>query len=239
MNLKYYIYSFVLLCIVAAWSNPIFGQVDDPPQAVPDTLYLIEEQTIYDTLYVYDSIAPEKMMTKAELLKALCADRGVGTLKYQKHHFYISTEENLVKLENSDLKLLFSPNDYADYEKARKNQLKSIPLWVGGIASVGVAAWGLHNITIGFYSNWFDSSIVSGMTEEELKKSRKMGFPIFVVGTAAASLMLRYAIVITNGGEQTCQRLARRFRSGSNVSYTPTKLTFGASPGGIGITFDF
>lgn len=239
MNLKHFTYCFVFLCISVVWSNSALGQVDDSPITTPDTLYLIEEETIYDTLYVYDSIAPEKMMTKAELLKALCADRGVGTLKYQKRHFYITTEESLIKLEKPDLKLLFAPKDYADYEAARKNQLKSIPLWVGGIASVGVAAWGLYNIAVGYYSNWFDSSIINGMTEEELVKSRKLGFPIFIIGTAAAGLMLRYAVVITNGGEETCHRIARRFRSGSNVSFTPTKLTFGASPGGIGITFDF
>lgn len=239
MNIKHITYCFIFLCIGATWSNPIFGQVDDSAQPVPDTLYLIEEETVYDTLYVYDSIAPEKLMTKTELLKALCADRGVGTLKYQKHHFYISTEESLVKLKKPDLKLLFSPNDYADYEKARKTQLKTIPLWVGGFASVGVAAWGLYNISVGFYSNWYDSSIISGTREEELKKAMKLGFPIFLVGTGAAALMLRYAVVITNGGEETCHRLERRFRTGNNVSLTPTKLSFGASSGGIGLTFDF
>ena len=104
-----YIIHILLLLLLTSFVLPVFGQVDEPVQSQQDTVYLYEEEVVYDTLYVYDSIASKKMMTKAELLKALCADRGVGTLKYQKHHFYISTEENLIKLEKSDLKEISIP----------------------------------------------------------------------------------------------------------------------------------
>lgn len=228
-----------LLLLLVSFGIPVFGQVDESVQTTSDTVYLYEEEVVYDTLYVYDSIVPDKPMTRAELLKALCADRGVGTLKYQKHHFYISTEEDLIKLEKPDLKELFSPSDYADYEKARKNQLKSIPLWVFGLSSVGASAWGLYKSSVGFYSEWLGINTPDGMSEDELKKSGEIGFAMFIVGVGAASLMLRYAVVLTNGGEDTCHRLARRFRPGNKLSYTPSKLSFGATSSGVGVTYEF
>lgn len=70
-----------LLLLLVSFGIPVFGQVDESVQTTSDTVYLYEEEVVYDTLYVYDSIVPDKPMTRAELLKALCADRGVGTLK--------------------------------------------------------------------------------------------------------------------------------------------------------------
>lgn len=228
----------VLFFILMMLGLPLFGQVEQPVQGHQDTVYLYEEEITYDTLYMYDSTRFEQLMTKDALIAAFCADRGEGTLKYQKRHFYLSAADSLVKLDNADLKKLFSPNDYADYEKARKNELKSIPMWIFGIGAVGISAWGLYETSVGLYSSWFDTNFPSGLAELGLKKPSTIGFIMFVAGTSAAAVLLRYAIVYTNGGEDTCRRLARRFRSGGNMSYTPSKFTVGATSSGFGITFD-
>ena len=48
----------VLLFILMMLGLPLFGQVEQPVQEHQDTVYLYEEEVVYDTLYVYDSIAP-------------------------------------------------------------------------------------------------------------------------------------------------------------------------------------
>lgn len=229
----------VLLFILMMLGLPLFGQVEQPVQEHQDTVYLYEEEVVYDTLYVYDSIAPQKMMTKDALIAAFRADRGEGTLKYQKRHFYLSAADSLVKLDNADLKKLFSPSDYADYENARRNSLKSIPMWIFGIGAVGVSAWGLYEMSMNAYSAWFTTSPPSALAELGLKRPTTVGFIIFVAGTGAATVLLRYAKVYTNGSKDTCLRLARRFRSGGNVSYAPPSYTVGPTASGFGITFDF
>lgn len=234
-----YTIHILLLFLLTGIALPVFGQVDQPAQDPQDTVYLYEEEIVYDTLYVYDSIAPEKMMTKAELLKALCADRGVGTLKYQRHHFYISTEDSLIKLNGDDLKILLSPGDYADYKKAKQNQWASTPLWVVGSLATATSALGIYELASSYYYRFHSSGMTNQLSEEALKKMDKIGYAMFAIGLGVSIATFKPAAHIVNRSEDTLNRLARRFKSGTNYSYVAPTCKVGSTPYGLGLTLDF
>lgn len=227
--------SFLLTCTVCS----VFGQVEQPTPYQQDTVYLYEEQVVYDTLYVYDSIAPEKMMTKAELLKALCAERGEGTLKYQRHHFFISTADNLIKLNKEDLKVLLSPSDYEYYKKAKQNQWATTPLWLVGGLATATSLLGVYEVSMSYNYRFNTSSSLNQMTEAQLIKMSKIGYAMFAIGLGVSIATLKPAANIVNHAEETCHRLARRFKPNSSTSYVTPSCTIGGTPYGLGLTLDF
>lgn len=229
----------ILFFILMMLGLPLFGQVDESLQSQQDTVYLYEEEIVYDTLYVYDSIVPEKMMTKAELLKALCADRGVGTLKYQNHNFYISTEECLIKLDKADLKTLLSPSDYADYRKAKKSQWASTPLWVVGSVASATAILGIYEVASSYYYRFNPSFSLDDMTTKALSKMGKVGYVMFLVGLGVSTFTFKPAANMLNRGEDTLNRLARRFKANSTAACAMPVCTVGNTPYGIGLTLEF
>ena len=127
-----------IFAVASAWAQ-VDG--DSPSQ---DTLYIIEEQVTYDTLYLYDSLPQPALMTKEELLDAFRKDRGIGKLYFHRGHMYLTGDGELFQLNDADLESFLSTSDYADWRKSKVNRIVSIPLYV--LAGGGAVCAGL-----GFY----------------------------------------------------------------------------------------
>ena len=110
--LKKMFFSFIVTGLLSAVSVTAFAQVDDPKTS-PDTLYIYEEEVVYDTLYVYDSTSSSIPKSKEELLQALQRDRGVGKLYHQRGAMYLNgAGGELFRLNDIELKGLLSASDY-------------------------------------------------------------------------------------------------------------------------------
>lgn len=104
------------LCAV----SPAFAQVDgDRP--TQDTLYIFEEEVVYDTLYLYDSLPEPAQMSKEELLQALRQNRDVGRLYYKKGAMYLTGDEKMYKLSKADMRQLLSTPEFDRYCKAKRD----------------------------------------------------------------------------------------------------------------------
>ena len=123
------------------------SQVDEskPRQ---DTLYIIEEEITYDTLYLQGSQLDE-LLTKEELMEAF-QNRGIGQIYYNKGRFWLTGNEEVYKLDKADLQMLFSPAQYDDYRKSKRNQYISIPLFVAGGGAAAIAGIGLVQFCASF-----------------------------------------------------------------------------------------
>ena len=99
-----------LFLLPSAW-----GQVDETKSS-SDTLYIYEEEVVYDTLYLQSN-----SLTKEELLEAFQRS-GLGELYYNKGHYWLTGNDNVFKLDNNDLQQLFTPAQYESYRKAKREQ---------------------------------------------------------------------------------------------------------------------
>lgn len=224
-----------LLCAVC--SQSVFAQVDKTSTS-QDTLYIIEEEVTYDTLYLYDSQIDPELMSKEELLEAFRRDRGIGRLYYSHGNMFITgTDGELYKLDNTDLQGLLPTDDYTKYLKAKRNIYTSIPLYVaGGCAFVWTG--------IGIYQ--FSASIVlmarcgTRMFDYEHLASdiwrNILGGFLFTFGGGIVSTgFLVPAIILNIKGKANINSIVNDF----NTPPTALRLNFGPSPGGIGLTLSF
>ena len=80
VNVTFQITRLMMLFAVLCAGSSVFAQVDGgkPSQ---DTLYIIEEEVLYDTLYLYDTLPQPALMSKEELLVQLhigASPSGIG-----------------------------------------------------------------------------------------------------------------------------------------------------------------
>ena len=144
------------------------SQVDEskPRQ---DTLYIIEEEITYDTLYLQGSQLDE-LLTKEELMEAF-QNRGIGQIYYNKGRFWLTGNEEVYKLDKADLQMLFSPAQYEDHRKSKRNQYISIPLFVAGGGAAAIAGIGLVQFCASF--------IQTAKYHEQLLDSDNLGLNIW------------------------------------------------------------
>ena len=91
-------FRFLLTLTLFTFFTAGLAQVDEPRTA-QDTLFIYEEEVVYDTLYLYDSIPQLELKSKDELLEAFRRNRVVGRLYYQRGHMYITgTDGELFRL---------------------------------------------------------------------------------------------------------------------------------------------
>lgn len=230
-------FRFLLALTLFSVCTAGLAQVDETP-TTQDTLFIYEEEVVYDTLYLYDSIPQLELMSKEELLEAFQRDRGVGSLYYQRGHMYItSSDGELYRLNDPDLKYLLSASDYADYHKAKRNIYGSIPLYVATGAGAALAGTGLYQFCAGFVSTakYGDLILDDEQLGRNIWRSSMAGLFFFAGGALATTAFILPAIILTAKGKVGINRITNNF----NAPSTSLRLSFGPAPGGAGVTLSF
>ena len=216
--------------------SPAFAQVDgDKP--VQDTLYIIEEEITYDTLYLYDSLPQPALMSKEELLDAFRRDRGIGKLYYQRGHMYLTGADELYKLDDNDLQNFLSATDYEDWRKAKRNRIISYPLFAAGGCSAAVAGIGLYQFCASFIqtAKYGDQLLESDVLGQWIMRSAFAGFFLFAGSAIVSTAFIVPAAILTVRGKVVPNRIAE----GVNTPATTMQLRVGPAPGGVGLTLSF
>ena len=210
------------------------SQVDEskPRQ---DTLYIIEEEITYDTLYLQGSQLDE-LLTKEELMEAF-QNRGIGQIYYNKGRFWLTGNEEVYKLDKADLQMLFSPAQYEDYRKSKRNQYISIPLFVAGGGAAAIAGIGLVQFCASFIqtAKYHEQLLDSDDLGLNIWRSAMGGVFLFGGGMLVAASCLVPATILTIKSKVHLNNIANDF----NTSSTSLRLSLGTTPQGIGITLSF
>lgn len=226
--------TLVIIAVVAALSAT--AQVDGEVSK-PDTLFIIEDEITYDTLYLYDE--GMDLQSKEGLLEALKRDRGVGRLYYDKGHMFINGTDALYRLNNADLEELLPPGEYAKYRKAKRNGYISIPFYVAGGTCAAFAGIGLYQ--------FFASFVQTAQAHNQLLQSDDLGVNIwrsamggvflFGGGLLGASAFFVPAIVLSIKSKVNINQVIDDFNA--PATKTAMQLRFGPTPGGAGLTLSF
>ena len=216
--------------------SALFGQVDEPVTG-QDTLYIIEEEIVYDTLYLYDSLPQPSLLTKEDLIEAFKHDRGVGELYYHRGKMHLTGPDGLYKLGNNDLQSLFSASEYEEYRKAKRNIYGSIPLYVLGTGAAVCAGVGLYQFASSFWlmSKAGDHMLDSDNLGHDIWMSAMGGFFVLAGSAIVATGCFTPAIIMTIRSKVWINNLV----NGYNAPSTTARLSFGPAPGGTGITLSF
>ena len=223
---------FAGLCVVA----PVLAQVDGgkPSQ---DTLYIIEEEVTYDTIYLYDTLPDPALMSKDELIEAFRRDRGIGRLYYQRGHMYLTGADELYKLDENELQEFLSATDYADWCKAKRNRKVSIPLYVAAGGAAACAGVGLYQFCASFLfmSNNGDLILNHDDLGPKVMRCAFAGFFLFAGGAIATAAFVAPAAVFTIKAKMATNRIVE----GVNTPSSAMQLRVGPAPGGVGLTLSF
>lgn len=234
MNSRFIIKSLTIIILCFLIKPSAWGQVDDT-QPTSDTLYIYDEEVIYDTLYI-QSTPLEELLTKEDLLEAF-QKSGIGQIYYKKGHFWLTGNDDVYKLDNSDLQMLFTPAQYELYRKSKRNQYISIPLFaLGGgatiVAGLGLVQFGSCLMMMAQAgSNWnFDENLMV-----RAWKGAMGGFFFLGGGLILATGCFVPAAILTIKSNVNLKRIAEEF----NQPKTSLKLSFGPTPTGAGLTLSF
>ena len=220
-----------LFALPSAWAQ-VDGTV--PSQ---DTLYIIEEEITYDTLYLYDTLPQPALMSKEELIKAFRSDRGIGRIYYQKGGMYLTGSEGLFRLEKSDLQELFSASEYEEYRKAKRNQYISIPLYVAGSSAAALAGIGLVQFCASFVqtAKYHEQLLDSDNLGVDIWRSAMGGLFLFGGGMMVATGFFAPAIVMSIKSKVRINSLVNEF----NTPTTALQLRAGPASAGFDLTLSF
>lgn len=235
--LKKMFFSIIVTGALLAVTVTASAQVDDPKTS-QDTLYIYEEEVVYDTLYVYDSTSSSIPKSKEELLQALQKDRGVGKLYHQRGAMYINgAGGELFRLNDMELKGLLSASDYAEYRKAKRNTAISIPLFVAGGCAAAFAGIGLYQFCAVFFqtAKLSDQLLESDRLGPDLWRSAMGGFFIFAGSALATTAFIVPAAILTIKSKVRYNNITHNF----NEPTTNLQLGFRAAPCGAAITLSF
>ena len=210
------------------------SQVDEskPRQ---DTLYIIEEEITYDTLYLQGSQLDE-LLTKEELMEAF-QNRGIGQIYYNKGRFWLTGNEEVYKLDKADLQMLFSPAQYDDYRKSKRNQYISIPLFVAGGGAAAIAGIGLVQFCASFIqtAKYHEQLLDSDDLALNIWRSAMGGVFLCGGGMLVAAGCLVPATILTVKSKVHLNNIANDFYTSS----TSLRISLGTTPQGVGITLSF
>ena len=233
MNKILNIRNLLLAVCCFSWFAAI-SQVDEskPRQ---DTLYIIEEEITYDTLYLQGSQLDE-LLTKEELMEAF-QNRGIGKIYYNKGHFWLTGNDEVYKLDKADLQMLFSPAQYDDYRKSKRNQYISIPLFVAGGGAAAIAGIGLVQFCASFIqtAKYHEQLHDSDDLALNIWRSAMGGVFLCGGGMLVAAGCIIPATILTIKSKVHLNNIANDF----NTSKTSLRLSLGTTPQGIGITLLF
>ncbi len=228
MNKHFSIKVLIIIFVISILQPSVWGQVDEPKSSA-DTLYIYEEEVVYDTLYLQS-----KSLTKEELLDAFQRS-GLGELYFNKGHYWLTGNDNAFQLNNNDLQQLFTPAQYESYRKAKREQYISIPFYVLGGGAVATAGYGL----VRFCSYFIQSANINDPSNSQayldIWKSAVVGLFFFGGGLILTPCFFVPAIVLSVKGKVTLNNIAEEF----NTPSTSLRLNFGPTPAGIGLTLSF
>lgn len=227
----------MMICFLAGTALSVAAQVDGD-ESRQDTLYIIEEEIIYDTLYVQDSLPDYSEMSKEELLQAFRSDRGIGRLYYQKGAMYFTGNDELYKLDKTDLEFLLSADKYKDYCKAKRNMYISIPFYVASGGAVVMAGIGLFQFGASFVqvAKYHDQILDSERLGLDIWRSAMCGMFLFGGSLLATTAFIVPAIVLHVKGKATINTIVDEFNAPPT---TAMQLRFGPAPAGVGLTLSF
>lgn len=215
-------------------ATPAFSQVEGG-QPSQDTLYIIEEEIVYDTLYLYDSLPEPALMSKEELLQALRQNRDVGSLYYKKGALYLTGDEEIYKLSKADLRQLLSSPEFERYCKAKRDLGSSITLYTLSGCSMAVAALGAVQFTANFLG--FSQAQSSDYGGQSVWRRSMGGVMLFACGSACATLFWHFADKLRLRSNKNFNGVANDFNAPLNS--TSMELRAGPAPGGMGLTLSF
>lgn len=220
----------IIVCCLAGFKT--FAQVDKPKTS-SDTLYIYDEEITYDTLYL-QSHQYDELLTKEEWLEAF-QKRGLGQIYYNKGNYWLTGNDEVYKLDKSDLQMLFTPAQYERYRKAKTGQYVSIPLFVLGggsaaIAGIGLVQFGMSFIEFAKAGNQFNSDLAFLFWQNAMRGVFMFGGGLFV-----ATAFFVPAIILTVKGKVQLNRIANEF----NTPNTSLRLSFGPTPTGVGVSLSF
>lgn len=218
------------LCAV----SPAFAQVDgDRP--TQDTLYIFEEEVVYDTLYLYDSLPEPTQMSKEELLQALRQNRDVGRLYYKKGTMYLTGDEEMYKLSKADMRQLLSAPEFDRYCKAKRDLGLCVTFYTLSGCSAAVAALGAIQFMTGFLG------ISQSQSSDYFNQGgwlRSMGgVMVFACGSACTTLFWHFGDKMRLRSNKNFNGVANDFNAPLNS--TSMELRVGPAPGGMGLTLAF
>ena len=217
--------------VTSAWAQ-VDG--DSPSQ---DTLYIIEEQVTYDTLYLYDSLPQPAQMTKEELLDAFRKDRGIGKLYFQRGHMYLTGDGELFQLNDADLESFLSTSDYADWRKSKVNRIVSIPLYVLAGGGAVCAGLGFYQFCAAFVqtAKYGDLILAHDALGPLIMRSAFSGFFVFLGSAVVTTAFIVPAVVLSVKGRATANRIA----DGANAPTSAMQLRVGPTPSRVGLSLSF
>jgi hypothetical protein len=220
-----------IFAVTSAWAQ-VDG--DSPSQ---DTLYIIEEQVTYDTLYLYDSLPQPALMTKEELLDAFRKDRGIGKLYFQRGHMYLTGDGELFQLNDADLESFLSTSDYADWRKSKVNRIVSIPLYVLAGGGAVCAGLGFYQFCAAFVqtAKYGRQLLDNDALGPLIMRSAFSGFFVFLGSAVVTTAFIVPAVVLSVKGRATANRIA----DGANAPSSATQLRVGPTPSGVGVCLSF
>ena len=225
---------FVGVCAV----SPVLAQVDGgiPSQ---DTLYIIEEEIVYDTLYLYDTLPDPALMSKEELLQAFRQDRGIGRLYYKKGALYLNGGEEMYKLEKADLEQLLSTPQFEEYRTAKRDQNICISLYALSGGAAVVAALGFVQFTANFiaFSTFRNQMIYSSDLSHNIWLCAMGGVLLFGGGSVVSGALCRTAVKFRNKSKESFINIVNNFNAPPTT--TSMELRVGPTPGGVGLTLLF
>lgn len=220
-----------IFAVASAWAQ-VDG--DSPSQ---DTLYIIEEQVTYDTLYLYDSLPQPALMTKEELLDAFRKDRGIGKLYFQRGHMYLTGDGELFQLNDADLESFLSTSDYADWRKSKVNRIVSIPLYVLAGGGAVCAGLGFYQFCAAFVqtAKYGRQLLDNDALGPLIMRSAFSGFFVFLGSAVVTTAFIVPAVVLSVKGRATANRIA----DGANAPSSAMQLRVGPTPCGVGVCLSF
>lgn len=227
---------FALLFFGFVFLPSAFGQVE-VPEARQDTVYLYEEQVIYDTLYIYDTLPQPALMSKEQLIETYMSERGLGKMFYQNGKMYIAGTDKLHRLDKADLKEIFSAVEYDEYCKAKRSGYWSIPLYVAGVGAVACVGVGLYQFAGSFVMMSKAGTLMSdqGVLAPKIWLGAMGGVALVAGGLVATAGCLAPAIILTIRSKARLRNLAEGFGAPS----TSLRLDLGPTPAGVGLTLSF
>ena len=206
---------FCVFCLVMLGAKG-FGQVDGS-QNKSDTLYIYEEEVVYDTLYQYDTV-PQSLLTKEETLAAFRQNPEIGRLYRSNGHFFLTGSENTFKLNQNDLRTLFSPSVYAEWQRARRNRNISIPLYVFSAGFATVACLGLYQYGAStLLSNKYSPTPGGHDYSLDIWQCATGGIFLFVTGAILTTACIIPASILTVWWTTHTRNIVNNFNAPSNA----------------------
>ena len=203
-----------------------------------------------DTLLDMDYPLGTTDITETILLYDAATGKPTGEMVYKNGNYYMENHGMLTKLTRSELIRMFSPGDFKDYRKAKKQWNASIPLFAigscaGAVAVAGAGLW-LYNwvrVTKGIYS---------GDNEAFRLSPAVTGFTCIVAGLVVSAATLIPAFNLYNKGNSMMSSLAYDYNYSHNseingmpnsgkrpASNTSMRITIGGTSQGVGVAFHF